>query len=343
MTPSPDLIHELRASRPSAPADLRTRVRAVASEQPRQAPWSSWRFPVRRGMLVAVPAAAALALASAGVLGLARSDSPQALRQAAPLVDEATTAESAAPNALGATRAGANGAGKAADTAGPRAQRVSASLTVEVANPDAVSRAAQDALDLTRSLGGYVVSSSVATGEQGSASLTVRVPVDRVQDAIAGLSGLGRIVSQQVTIDDLQQNLDELTHRQASVLGQIARIRARLDSETLDAQTEAVLRTRLGILGGELRALRQGISSTEAEARMSTIQLAVVTPGASGAVAPASRIDRTIDEALGVLAWEGVIALGLLIVLAPFALVGFAAWVGRRFYRRREEERLLAT
>ena len=75
MTPSPDLIHELRASRPSAPADLRTRVRAIVSEQPRQALWSNWRFPVRRGMLVAVPAAAALALASAGVLG------PHALRQ----------------------------------------------------------------------------------------------------------------------------------------------------------------------------------------------------------------------------------------------------------------------
>jgi Domain of unknown function (DUF4349) len=343
MMPSPDLIHELRASRPSAPADLRTRVRAIVSEQPRQAPWSNWRFPVRRGMLVAVTAAAALALASAGVLGLARSDSPQALRQTAPSVDEATTADSAAPNALDATRAGASGAGKAADSTGPRAQRISASLTVEVANPDAVSRAAQDALDLTRSLGGYVVSSSVATGEQGNASLTVRVPVDRVQDAIAGLSRLGRIVSQQVTIDDLQQNLDELTHRQASVLGQIARIRARLDSETLDAQTEAVLRTRLGILRGELRALRQGISSTEAEARMSTIQLAVVTRGSSGAIAPPSRIDRTIDEALNVLAWEGVIALGILIVLAPFALVGVAAWLSRRTYRRREEERLLAT
>ena len=52
---------------------------------------------------------------------------------------------------------------------------------------------------------------------------------------------------------------------------------------------------------------------------MSTIQLTVVTPGAFGAVAPPSRIDRAIDEALNVLAWEGVIALGMLIVLAPFA------------------------
>ena len=96
-------------------------------------------------------------------------------------------------------------------------------------------------------------------------------------------------------------------------------------------------------LRSELTELRTGISSTEAEARMSTIQLAVVTPGAFGAVAPPSRIDRTIDEALNVLAWEGVVALGLLIVLAPFAFVAFAAWLGRRLYRRREEERLLAT
>ena len=76
---------------------------------------------------------------------------------------------------------------------------------------------------------------------------------------------------------------------------------------------------------------------------MSTIQLTVVTPGAFGAVAPPSRIDRTIDEALNVLAWEGVIALGMLIVFAPFALVAFAAWLGRRLYRRHEDERLLAT
>jgi hypothetical protein len=74
---------------------------------------------------------------------------------------------------------------------------------------------------------------------------------------------------------------------------------------------------------------------------MSTIQLTVVTPGAFGAVAPPSRIDRAVDEALNILAWEAVVVLGMLIVLAPFALVGFAAWLGRRIYRRHEAERLL--
>ena len=70
---------------------------------------------------------------------------------------------------------------------------------------------------------------------------------------------------------------------------------------------------------------------------MSTIQLTVVTPDAFGAVAPPSRIDHAVDEALNILAWEAVIVLGMLIVLAPFALVGFAAWLGRRIYRRHEE------
>lgn len=345
MTSSPDLIHELRASRPSAPLALRARVREIAAESsPVEQHLPRFHLQIRRVALVAVPATVALAFLSAGVLGLSRADVRTELQATVGSESTAPNAYPALPESQGKSAdssALAQGApGAAADN---RAQRVSATLTVEVADADAVSRAAQDALDVTRTLGGYVVSSSVATGEEGSAAITVRVPVGKVQDAITGLSGLGRIVSQQVTIDDLQATLDELERREATVRGQIARIRARLQTESLDAQTEAVLRARLQTLRSELTELRTGISSTEAEARMSTIQLTVVTPGAFGAVAPPSRIDRTIDEALNVLAWEAVIALGIVIVLAPFALVAFAAWLGRRLYRRHEDERLLAT
>jgi hypothetical protein len=224
-----------------------------------------------------------------------------------------------------------------------RAQQVSATLTVEVKDSNGVSHAAQDALDLTRSLGGYVVSSSVATGEQGSASIVVRIPVARVQEAITGLSGLGRIVSQQVQISDLQATLDQLEKREATVRGQIARIRARLATEALDPETEATLRAKLQTLRSELVDLRAGINTTNAEARLATVQLSVVTPDASGTVVPSSRIHRTIDGALNILAWEGIVLLGILIVLAPLALVGVAAWLGRRVYRKHEAERLLAT
>jgi hypothetical protein len=344
MTSSPDLIHELRASRPSAPVHLRARVRELAAEQPARPRWASWRFPIRRGALIAVPASVAVAIAAAGVVGLSRSDAPTQES----LAQQTSTTRSAHGELAPTTKARAQNApapafGAADAATGARAQQVSATLTVEVRNSNGVSRAAQDALDLTRALGGYVVSSSVTTGEQGNASLTVRVPVARVQDAIAGLSGLGRIVSQQVTVDDLQEQLDQLERRRASLIEQITRITARLETGDLDAETTAALEARRRVLRNELRSVRSQIAGTNAEARMSTIQLSIVTPEASGAVVPDSRIDRTIDQALNVLAWEGVVALGMLIVLAPFALVGLAVWVGRRVYRRHEEERLLAT
>ena len=60
-----------------------------------------------------------------------------------------------------------------------RAQRISATLTVEVADSDGVSLSAQKALDLTESLGGHVVTANVATGDQANAQLLVRVPVAR--------------------------------------------------------------------------------------------------------------------------------------------------------------------
>jgi Domain of unknown function (DUF4349) len=343
MTSSPDLIQELRASRPSAPADLRARVRELAAERPARTRWTGWRFPARRGALIAVPAAVALAIAAAGVVGLSRSDAPDQASLAGRNPEAKATHLEAqtAPSTRAMTPAPTFGATDS--TTGPRAQRVSATLTVEVRDSNALSRAAQDALDLTRSLGGYVVSSSVTTGEQGNASLTVRVPVARVQDAIAGLSGLGRIVSQQVTVDDLQEQLDQLDHRRASLVEQITRITARLETQDLDAEQTAALEARRRALRNELRTVRSQIAGTSAEGRMSTIQLSIVTPNASGAVVPGSRIDRTVDQALNVLAWEGVVALGMLIVLAPFALVGLAVWLGRRVYRRHEEERLLAT
>jgi hypothetical protein len=224
-----------------------------------------------------------------------------------------------------------------------RAQRVSATLTVQVVDAEAVSRAAQDALDLTRSLGGYVVNADVATGEEGSAMLTVRVPVAKVQEAIAELPALGRITAQQVTIDDLQAELDRLTRRRTSVRAQLLVIASRLESDTLDATTRARLEARRQTLREELRAVNRGVGSTSMEARMATVQLTVLTPGSQGVVPVPSRFGNALAGALNVLVWQGIVALAIGIVLAPLAIVALIAWLGRRLYRLRENERLLTT
>ena len=356
---SPDLTTQLRATRPVAPPELRERVRAIAAQEstPQESklraalPFDRLRLPRMRFALV--PAAAALLLVSSAVVfGLARSGSdPVAERE----LKEATTRahgsvdSGGVPNAPALAGAPAlpgavlpSAADQALSVLQNRAQRVTASLTVEVADSDGVSKASKEALDLTQSLGGHIVSASVATGDEGTASLTVRVPVARVQEAIVGLSSLGRITSQQVTIDDLQEGLDAAERRARSVRNQIARITARLESETLDAETQSVLEARRRALRSELSQLRRGIATTNAEARLATMQLSIVTPGASGAVPVPSRLDRTIDEALNILVWEGVVALAAFVVAAPFMLALLALWLGRRLYRRQEERLLTA-
>jgi hypothetical protein len=366
MTASPELLHELRASRPVAPASLRARTRELATAGvARRSFGTRFRLRVRRFALVVAPAAVALALVSAGVVGLTGSNGgKQAELQAAPRpvhgavpgnsTDSAAQSERGlktfAPTATSALPPGiAVGGpdptpGSGALTPSPnRVQQIAATLTVSVAGSDGVSQAAQDALDLTRSLGGHVVNASVATGEGARAALTVRVPVDKVQQAITGLSALGRIQSQQISIDDLQESLDTLTHRAASLRSQIVGITAKLADGSLDPATRARLEQRRRTLRAELRDVRRSIAGTNAEARFATLQLAVVTPDSLGVVPTSSRLDRTLHGAVNALVWEGVVALALLVVAAPFLLVALAAWLGHRLYRRRETERLLAT
>jgi Domain of unknown function (DUF4349) len=346
---SAELISELQAARPAASDALRERVRELAAPEPgpRRSPFAG--FSLRRLSAVALPAAAALALAAAGAIGLSRSgeDGNVAVNYGEALTRESTQARAPAPNAaqdnaLGKTRAGSTSAPAVGPVPG-RPQRFSAQLTLEVANSDALSDATQQALQLTRALGGYAVSVSYGTADEtGTASLVLRVPTAKVQDAIARLSSLGTIVGEQVQIDDLGDQLQSLEQREHSLREQIARLTARLASEELTDEQRAVLQTRRAAAQRELATVRQQQAGVRREASLATLSLALRTKEGAAVPAPQSRLDRTLDEALNVLAWEGIALLYAAIVAAPFALLGAAAVVGARHRRRREEERLLA-
>src|SRR2546421_6759829 len=70
---SPELAMELRSARPTVSAELRERVRAVAAQPSPQR--RQFAFPFKRAVLVAAPAALALAVGGALVHGLVNSGS----------------------------------------------------------------------------------------------------------------------------------------------------------------------------------------------------------------------------------------------------------------------------
>lgn len=336
-----EIVDELRSTRPRASDALRLQVLSLASE-PVAAPQPLFaRFRNRRLALL-VPATAALAVASAVAIGVTRTGSPDELAATAPETVQRSAGSTGEALVGPPAAADASTAQKAAP--GPvagRAQRYNATLSLQVADTDALSDATQQALAIARDLGGYVVSVHYATGDDGAASMTLRVPSARAGDAVTRLSGLGTIVAQDVQIDDLQETLDALDRQLERVQAQIAALTAAI-ARAETASERARLEERRAQARSQLRDLRTSHSSTSAEARNATIQLELRTEETSGVAVPGSRLDRALDKALDVLAWEAVATLAILVVLAPFALVAAAVWTTRHVRRRREEERLLA-
>ncbi|MGL6279010.1 MAG: DUF4349 domain-containing protein [Gaiella sp.] len=330
-----EITRELRAARPAAPPALRARIVATTESAPRAQAQPRWR-PRRRGLLALVPAAATIAVAGAVVVGVTRPSSTDDGARTALEASADTTAGAdqslAAPPVAGSTaKLGAEA----------RAQRTTAAITVRVDDGEALSGAASEALRITRGLGGYVVSSNVTAGDDGAGSLTLRVPAASAQEAIDRLSALGTIVDQRVQVDDLQAALDSLVVQLRRTRAALATVRARLAEDDLSSEERARLQVRRDELVGTLATLTAQQQSTEREAAEATIQLELRTDRSAGAIAPPSRLDRTVDRALDVLAWEAAAMLALTIVAAPFALLALSVWLARRLARRRADDRLL--
>jgi ribosomal protein L29 len=204
-----------------------------------------------------------------------------------------------------------------------------------------LSDASAEAIRTTRSLGGFVVSSNVATqGSGGRADLVLRIPQRRVQDAIAQFSELGTITGQQVTVQDRQADLDRLAKRIDTLRIQLAAVRAQLAQGGLSEVDRLRLELRRQRLQGELNQQTRQRTGIASEVALAEFSLTLQTKRAA-AVAGESRIDDAIGNAVEVLSVAAAVGLFLLIVLAPLAVIAALLLVGRRSLRRREEERLL--
>jgi hypothetical protein len=330
------LIRELRTDVPAAPRELRERVRGLREPERRRT--FGWR-PV----LVVVPLA--VALVGAALLGGRGGGGDEEESAAGGSARDAatTTALEAKPPAWESTQE-AQGGRALAPTAVPdtvRAQEWDVSLELAFRDNARLSEASAEAIRTTRELGGFVVSSSVATqGRNGNARLLVRVPRRRIQEAIALFSGLGTITGQEVSIQDRQGDLDRLARRIDSLRVQVAQLNLRLRTEQLDEAERLRLELRRQRLQGTLNQLTRQRTNISNEVAMAEVSLTLETRRAAAA-GGTSRFDDAVGDALAVLAVAAAIAVFLLIVLAPLALVAAVAYVARRSYRRKSEDRLL--
>jgi hypothetical protein len=348
-----DLVRELRGAEPTASAELRERVRATSSGRAKPAPRARTQRLVRKRTLVLVPIAAALGIAVAlGALSSGSSPRQSADRNYGERVIPAKPTPSPPPtktasgglNAFSATLhapSPTTATDSSVAPSGTRAQNYAVNLSLRVKE---LSPATQRAIRLTRGWGGYVVTVDYGSGQKsGSAYLVVRVPIGKVQTAVARLGTLGTIVSDHVSIQDVQGQLDK---RYAIIEGlkvKIAQLNAKLIDPSLTASQRAFFQTQLAQRTAQLARLQRDQQAQKTRTSFATVALSLQTKQAA-AVVPTKqgRIGQALHNIGHVLVTELEILLYVVLIGAPFIVLTLLLWGGHRTWRRRSEDQLLA-
>jgi hypothetical protein len=301
------VLSELREAAPRAPERLRGVVRSLPAATPRL------RLRIRPAISAAIVLVLAVGVAAAILDGLRQA--PAGHRNTANYLDTARSTRAKEPALLAPTTRGATVQEGFAPqlTAKSRLQKQDVSMRLRV---DDLSAVTQSAVRTTRRLGGFVAGADYATGSnEGNSRLALRVPVVNLQKAIASFTQLGTILSQHISVADLQTGLDRLD--------------ARIHSARR-AGHERVLK--------RLERRREALIREGTYARIS-LQLTTAKPAAKNAVP--GRFDRFLDNAGDILGKEAIAVLYALVVAGPFVLIAALLLFAERTRRRRADHRLL--
>jgi autonomous glycyl radical cofactor GrcA len=228
-------------------------------------------------------------------------------------------------------------------TSGNRLAELRAVLTLKVANSDQLSQRTAQAMKIARSLSGYVVSTQTNVPSRGVATsyLVLKVPATRSQDALIAISGLGKILSQDISLEDVKGTVTSESQTIQALKREIASLEQTLSQQTLTPQARSQLQIELARDRARLSSLQTQRTKDILRGRLATITLTLTTGDLPKLPTSPSRIHKAIDKAWNGLSSEISWAATGLIVASPFLLLAAVAALLVRSRRRREERRLL--
>jgi hypothetical protein len=237
-------------------------------------------------------------------------------------------------------------AGESLPAPGAPGRAVERITGLTLTGPDAeVQTITNGAIAVADRVEGFVETSTVDVGEgRATADLTLRVPVDRADDALAALSRLADVRERTQETADLTESLDSTQERLEDARATRDGLRNALeDADSAEEVTD--LRERLEKARARVRTLGGELASFEERTSLATIDVEVRGTGGPPATQDADdgawTLGDALDDALDVLRVAAGVAIVALAAAVPLAVVLGLAVLTIGLVRRRARERAL--
>jgi hypothetical protein len=296
-----------------------------------------------RGRALALTGAAASLLIVVGVaLSLSGGDR-EGGDGARPLAAPATTGDAAESRSV--APAPNQAAGPAARVApGERERRIERSAELTLAAPeDRLDRVADQIVQITDRHRGFVLRSSVASGDDSTrgGSFDLRIPAASLQRALRDLSQLGNVRARRQSGQDVTPVFVSIGDRLDSARAERRGLLRRLAGADSDAQAEAI-RRRLDAVGLRIERLRRELAAMRERTDYAAVTVTLEADGdTGGGGAGGGGMGDALDDSLGLLEGSLALALRVLGVLIPLAIVAGLGWLAGTMLRRRRREAAL--
>jgi hypothetical protein len=219
----------------------------------------------------------------------------------------------------------------------------SISLDLEVAL-DEVARVAEDVTAVTNSHGGFVLSSSVDTGEDGGGGdFSLRIPADRLRPALRDLADLAPVIRQTQEGRDVTRQHVTAKDRLGAARAERRSLLRRLEEADTDEEAEAI-RRRLDLVAGEINGVRARLRDLRLRTDYAVVLVSLLVSD-DGSGGGAGGVGGSFDDAIGdagdLLVGTAGVLIRVLALALPIGVVGAAAWLAARVLRRRRRESAL--
>ena len=224
-------------------------------------------------------------------------------------------------------------------------RKIERSVGLELEAPvDELERVADQITSVTNRHGGFVLSSSLSTGDEGAGGdFELRIPSNRLRPALRDLSGLATVRSQSQSGRDVTREHVTARDRLQAARAERRSLLRRLEDADTDEEAEAI-RTRLDMVSAEINGLRAQLRDLRlrTDYAVVTVTLLAAEDGAEEGTGGAGSFDDALGDAGDLLAASAGILIRVLAVALPIGLIAGLGWLIGAVLRRRRRESALA-